>query len=250
VQLTAQLHEAKQEVLKLNRTVKVKSEENKVLFTDSRSNFEQSISNMNMVKGLEGDLKASGESVSADLYYHVIRLENENKDKDRVIKELTIENKTLNKLVKNVENEYIVLDNQVKETNSADVAYQQKLIVLENRIIELTNNLMQLNQENAMLLTIQKAKTDAIEELTKQLSVRGATDEYVEELKRELQHKEKNLADAQEDVRKLFRATQEREDEINALKSKNTGIPFQVWHEDRRLLQVTIFSRQNLHCVG
>ena len=47
-----------------------------------------------------------------------------------------------------------------------------------------------------MLLTIQNAKTKAIEELTFELQARGATDEYVESLKREGKVKDAEIGNA------------------------------------------------------
>lgn len=62
----------------------------------------------------------------------------------------------------------------------------QDPVVFENRIRELSQSIVELQEENKMLLSIQKVKTQAIEELTRELNIRGATDQYVDQLKREL----------------------------------------------------------------
>lgn len=89
-----------------------------------------------------------------------------------------------------------------------------------------------------MLLTIQAAKTKAIEELTLELQTRGATDEYVEQLKREGQTKDSEIGELIDENRKLLRIAEQREELITKLRKEDYGIPFNLWQEERKLLKV------------
>lgn len=90
------------------------------------------------------------------------------------------ENKSLHKLLKQREEEYLLITadlQQAKTKVCISHNQQMKLILLqlitsvdpvltENRIKELMQNIIELQEENKMLLSIQKAKTQAIEDLS------------------------------------------------------------------------------------
>ncbi len=157
-------------------------------------------------------------------------------DRDRVIIELKQENKTLENLLKQREEDYDGLQKAV-EIGREEAAHHT-IVILENKVTELTNIIGELQTENRTLITIQNSKTEAIEELTKELTVRGATDEYVNLLKKEIQVKDKEIGDWIQENRMLQRDLEQREQLIARLKQEELGVPFNLWQEERKLLKV------------
>lgn len=238
--MTSELQEVKQKNLKLSHALQLKTEESKMLFSESQQSYHTAVGQQqSLIKRLDEEAKEKGrDKASKELYYHVLFLENELKDRDRVLKELKEENNTFAKLLKQCDEDYTALHNQLTEKVSSEVGTGQNVIVLENRIIELENTVRDVQQENKMLLNIQKAKTEAIQQLTEEVTRRGATEEYVEDLKRQLQAKEKEIKDYAEENKQLIRITREKERQIDHLKQQDVGIPFHLWHQERQLLQV------------
>lgn len=68
------------------------------------------------------------------------------------------------------------------------ISDEQKILTLENRIRELAGKMLEIGQENKLLQSIQVAKTNAIQELSEEVSRRGATEEYVLELTDKVRH--------------------------------------------------------------
>src|SRR5690349_12620969 len=118
-------------------------------------------------------------------------------------------------MLKDVEESYVKVQN---EQLKPDTATDQEIIVLQNRIVELSNTITDLQQENKMLLSIQTAKTEAIVKLTDELNARGATEEYIAELKKTIQKKEQELQQSAEDNKQLMRLLQDKEETIKELK--------------------------------
>jgi hypothetical protein len=181
------------------------------------------------------------EVVSKELYYHVMRLDNDLRDRDRVIDELRGENKTLEKLLKATEDDLLKLHvtstgNAIPDQNA--ITIEQKVVMLENRVRELLSTIQELQQENRTLLRIQQAKTQAIEQLTQELNTRGATDEYVEELRRIIQAIEKDLNNVLDENAQLMKIAKAKEDIIERFQQQEGGIPYNLWLEERKLLQV------------
>jgi DNA repair exonuclease SbcCD ATPase subunit len=197
LQLSKELQEAKETILKLRYDVNLKSQAEKDLFSEKKQQFEEAVEIQNSIKQLSQSNNKNGtknqgppsKDTSADLYYHVMKLENEVADRDRVIDELKSENKTLNKMIKQREDEFTTLQ-QSQMSRSDQIAFRQQIVSLENEIKHLQDVIQDSSKENEMLLTLHKAKTSAIEQLTEELSVRGATDDYVETLRREIKTKE------------------------------------------------------------
>jgi DNA repair exonuclease SbcCD ATPase subunit len=137
---------------------------------------------------IESDKSKGKNGISPDLYYYVVKLGNDLKDSERKISELVAENKTLKRLLKTTEDDLLKLHSK-NNMGAEEMANVQNIITLENKIKELTNNMQALKQENNTLLRIQEEKTNVIKTLTDELNNRGATDEYVQQLNRELQDK-------------------------------------------------------------
>lgn len=66
-------------------------------------------------------------------------------------------------------------------------------MIAENKHKELMQTIVDLQEENRMLLSIQKAKTQAIEDLTGELNKRGASDSLLNQLKGEARAYDRDL---------------------------------------------------------
>ncbi len=85
ITLTNELIEAKKHISKLELDVATKNEESKQLF-EKKSAYTQQLLNAETVKSKEIEAIREGKSgVPIELYHHVIRLENDLHDRDRVV---------------------------------------------------------------------------------------------------------------------------------------------------------------------
>lgn len=85
--LTNQLIDTKQQVSKLELEVARKNEEEKQLFEERKFSYSQGIGNIESLRTKEVETSKDGRGIVApsDLYHHVMRLENELRDRDRLV---------------------------------------------------------------------------------------------------------------------------------------------------------------------
>lgn len=111
-------------------------------------------------------------------------------------------------------------------------------IIADNRAKELMQQIVELQEENRMLLSIQKVKTQAIEDLTHELNQRGASEQLLAQLKGEARSHDREVAKREEEKAKLQKRVEQQEALMNKFRSEEVGVPVQMWMEERRLLQV------------
>lgn len=87
INMTNQLLETKQVIAKLELEVIRKSEESKQLLDERKGTYNLTLGNTESVrlKEIETTKDGKGAILPTDLYHHVMRLENELRDRDRVI---------------------------------------------------------------------------------------------------------------------------------------------------------------------
>ncbi|PRP81045.1 viral A-type inclusion protein [Planoprotostelium fungivorum] len=225
--LNSESMNANESVIQLKRemetSIDIKSETNP-LTAKKQTDLLESLMRVNKQKGRE--------TVSSELYYHVMRLDNES------------ENKNLSKDLRVTEDDLLKL---YKESTAIEhsTTSEQKIIILENRVRELIGKLAEMGNENKLLLSIQAAKTNVIQELTEEISKRGATEEHVLELRDKIDFKDSEIADLREELAQTMRIVSVREKEILSLRSVDVGIPYQLWQEDRERMQSQLRNLQN-----
>lgn len=114
-------------------------------------------------------------------------------------------------------------------------------MIAENKSKELMQTIVDLQEENRLLLSIQKAKTQAIEELTNELNRRGASETLLAQLKGEARAYDRDLAKKDEEKARLQKIVEEQEAVMSKFRNEEVGVPVQMWMEERRLLQVYNF---------
>jgi seryl-tRNA synthetase len=87
INLTNQLLETKQQIAKLELELVKKNEESKQLFDERKFSYTQGVGNFESLRIKEIETVKDGKAaiMPTDLYHHVMRLENELRDRDRVI---------------------------------------------------------------------------------------------------------------------------------------------------------------------
>lgn len=97
---------------------------------------------------------------SAELYYYVIKLENDLKERERTISEISSENKTLSRLLKVTEEE--LSKKRIDEINhqKKEFAAEQQIRELEEQLKALTSQIYELQSENKLLLQVQKVNNN------------------------------------------------------------------------------------------
>lgn len=85
--LTNQLIDTKQQIAKLELELARKSDESKQLFDERKFSYSQGMGNIESLRTKEMENTKDGRGIvgPTDLYHHVMRLENELRDRDRVI---------------------------------------------------------------------------------------------------------------------------------------------------------------------
>lgn len=240
INMTNQLLESKQVIAKLELEVARKSDESKQLFEHTKGSYSLGMGNTESVRSKEIETTKDGKGIlPTDLYHHVMRLENELRDRDRVIGSLKEENKTLDKLIKQRAEEFLELTTDLQQTKTKLISSVDPIIA-ENRAKELMQNIVDLQEENRMLLSIQKAKTQAIEDLTHELNERGASDQLLHQLKGEARSHDKEVAKKEEEKARLQKRVEQQESLMNKFRNEEVGVPVQMWMEERRLLQSEI----------
>ena len=71
--------------------------------------------------------------------------------------------------------------------------------------------------------------------------MRGETDEYVEQLRRDLASKDLQISNANNEIKKLSRGILEKDGQLNQMRQEEATIPLKLWQEERRLLKVKLF---------
>jgi hypothetical protein len=159
LKLAAELNDSKESNIKLKQNLHKKLEESKKVLTERKKDFEKSVDHQKYISKIE--TKTERQTFSKDLYYHVLRLENQLKDRDRVITEVSSENKTLDKMIKKTEEEVIKIRKEEANSQKEEIAAEHLIANLENRITELTSQGNDLQAENKMLLQIQRVTYDS-----------------------------------------------------------------------------------------
>lgn len=86
ITMTNQLLESKQVIAKLELDVARKSEESKELLEERKGSYSFGLGNTQTVRAMEIETTKDGKGIlPTDLYHHVMRLENELRDRDRVV---------------------------------------------------------------------------------------------------------------------------------------------------------------------
>jgi chromosome segregation ATPase len=238
INMTTELMEAKKQISRLELELVKKSDESKQLFEQTKFNYSQVSGVAESVRNKEIETVRDGKAgiMPTDLYHHVMRLENEVRDRDRVIASLQEENKSLDKLIKQREDEYILLTDEL-QTMKKKLILSADPALTENKVKELMQNIVELQEENRLLLSIQKAKTQAIEELTQELSVRGASDELLEQMRLEAKSKDREISRRDDENERLKKTIEQQEEIVSKYRNEEVGVPVHMWMEERRLLQ-------------
>jgi hypothetical protein len=136
--ITRDLNDTKHVVLQQQYDLKLKSEEHKTLFSEQLSIYETNLQNSHSVKSVEESNRKYGkDQYPKDLYYEMMKFENEVIDRDRIVIELKAENKTLEKMLQQREADYVGL---LKHSESKqDVTAVHTIALLENKATDLTN---------------------------------------------------------------------------------------------------------------
>jgi chromosome segregation ATPase len=86
INMTNQLLETKQMITKLEVEVARKADENKLLFDEKKGSYSLGLGNTESLRTKEIETTKDGTGIlPTDLYHHVMRLENELRDRDRVV---------------------------------------------------------------------------------------------------------------------------------------------------------------------
>lgn len=239
--LTNQLIDTKQQISRLELEVAKKNEEEKQLFEEKKFSYSQGMGNIESLRTKEVETSKDGRGIVAptDLYHHVMRLENELRDRDRVIGILKDENKTLDKLSKQRVEEFIIITDELQQAKSKLITSLDPVIT-ENKTKELMQTIVDLQEENRLLLSIQKAKTQAIEDLTNELNRRGASETLLAQLKGEARAHDREVAKKDEEKARLQKIVEEQEAVMSKYRNEEVGVPVQMWMEERRLLQAEV----------
>jgi hypothetical protein len=86
INMTNQLLDTKQVIAKLELEAARKSDESKQLFDERKGSYSLGLGNTESVRTIEIETTKDGKGIlPTDLYHHVMRLENELRDRDRII---------------------------------------------------------------------------------------------------------------------------------------------------------------------
>lgn len=153
-QLTTDLYDIKQSHLTLQFESHKKLDESKKSLSTAKQQYDKNINHSQLIKKVTA--RDEREEISKEMYYHVMRLENELTDKKRIITALEEENKILGKLVKTNEAEFLKSQQEEQRDHLKDHSSDRRIVLLENRIRELENIMSDLEAENRLLHNIQQ----------------------------------------------------------------------------------------------
>lgn len=132
------MNDTKHIVLQQQYDLKLKSDEHKTLFSEQLSLYENNMQNSQSVKSVEESNRKYGKDhYPKDLYYEMMKFENEVIDRDRIVSELKAENKTLEKMLQQREADYVSLLKQAESRQ--DVTAMHTIALLENKATDLQN---------------------------------------------------------------------------------------------------------------
>eukprot|EP00033_Pygsuia_biforma_P003861 GCRY01004229.1.p1 GENE.GCRY01004229.1~~GCRY01004229.1.p1 ORF type:complete len:537 (+),score=206.10 GCRY01004229.1:140-1750(+) len=185
---------------------------------------------------------AQGSGTGEQYFHHLTNLENELKEKDDIISQLFEEKKTLENMLRLQEVAVSQLTMQLEESTKANVDIK----VVENKLRALAHQLEDLESENKVLRHVHRVKTEAIERLTKELEVRGHTEEFVSQLKNEVTNRDVVIQQLHYENDHLLREKLKLETELNSFHQvEDTPVTMSDWFEERRVLKSEISRLQS-----
>ena len=168
---------------------------------------------------------AADASLPAQFYHQLSAVENRLMEEKRANEELIRENRNYRRLLTVREREILKLHENVEKHAEAT----PDIVKLEQELRQLRQQNDELVDENRTLITVQRAKTRAIEELTLQLQQHSAKLLDAEsqlnqtsDVHERLQSTEKALGAAQSELQRQNRL-------IEKLKARDVGIPTELW---------------------
>eukprot|EP00698_Gefionella_okellyi_P011581 TRINITY_DN3056_c0_g1_i1.p1 TRINITY_DN3056_c0_g1~~TRINITY_DN3056_c0_g1_i1.p1 ORF type:complete len:748 (-),score=153.39 TRINITY_DN3056_c0_g1_i1:1020-3161(-) len=161
-------------------------------------------------------------------------LENALRNKDREIKELTNENKVLERQIKQREKEL------TKQSLSRDSHVEKvgQLPLLQAEIKMLTKQLEQAQEETRTMTQLEQAKTAVIEKLTLELQERASGTDRSVELSNKIQSLEKQARDREDELHTMEKVLQQKESALRSLTEGDLSRDERAqWIDERRFLQ-------------
>jgi vacuolar-type H+-ATPase subunit I/STV1 len=164
--LTKQLKESKAQISRLDQVIREKGSVDKSSYYENRVSFVSTLESHHIMSSLQESSKIGkrNKNINEDLYLNVMDLESNLREKERILKEISEENKTLHKLLQQADRDFAKLNERSSGENS-------KVESLEARMSELTATLVKMQQENRALNQENNSSLKHIEELTEKVKV-------------------------------------------------------------------------------